>query len=369
MHKVWIALLLFYLMAFTATDLLRAQRSVSGVIEGRVTNQETGEPLHNAHVFLSGTQLGTVTNTSGRYRLSRVPPGSHGLVISFIGFERITRNVVVAPGERLTEVVELEPTVYELDEIYTGNLDERWEKYLDRFTGLFIGETEFADSVDILNPEVLRFDANFWGRFTAEALAPLQIENRALGYQITYYLDEFFHNGIVTRWDGDPHFTEMTPADSMQADYWRQNRRKAFYGSIRHLMIALIEERADEDGFIIYNQRRGIHGVSLQDKRRIRGSRLISEADEENLFNIGFSGHLEIVYTHSEEDPRFVRWAGETSRGPATVQTSFLELNENPITIDRDGEILEPYGATQSGYFSFTRLAELTPREYRPSGF
>jgi len=53
----------------------------------------------------------------------------------------------------------------------------------------------------------------------------------------------------------------------------------------------------------------------------------------------------------------------------AGVQTSSLELNEHSITVDKNGKILEPYGATQFGYFSFERLAMKTPREYRPDGF
>jgi len=53
----------------------------------------------------------------------------------------------------------------------------------------------------------------------------------------------------------------------------------------------------------------------------------------------------------------------------AGVQTSYLELNEHPITVDKVGEILEPYGTTQFGYFFFERLAMKTPREYRPDEF
>ncbi|MEX0647370.1 MAG: carboxypeptidase-like regulatory domain-containing protein [Balneolaceae bacterium] len=334
-------------------------------IEGRVVNAESGEPLSGAHVFLSGTKTGTITNDAGRYRLSRMQPGFHRLVISMIGYGRYTLDIRIAPGQSLTENVEMEPVVYEMDEIYAGNLDERWERHLERFIQLFIGESERADSVKILNPEVLRFDTKWWGRFTAEALAPLEIENRALGYNIIYYLDEFYHTGTTTRWDGEPLFSEMTPSDSTQEEYWSRNREEAFSGSLRHFLITLVEDRADDEGFTIYNQRRGIHGISVHDKRRIRSGSLIRETDEEHLYHMRFSGRLEIIYSNGEEDPRYVRWARHLNRGPSTVQTSYLELNERPITIDPDGEIEEVYGATRFGYFAFLRLADKTPREYR----
>lgn len=369
MRIFWSAILVTLLMLFSVTEFVCAQNSRFGAIEGRVINKETGEPLQSAHVFLSGTKIGTVTNPAGRYRLSRITPGAFRLVISIIGYERVHIEMTVAPGELVNEDVELNPVVYELGEIYAGNLDEKWEEHLERFERLFIGETEFADSVTITNPEVLRFESKWWGRFTAEALAPLRIENRALGYEITYYLEEFYHNGTRTRWDGDPLFNEMTPSDSTQAANWTKNREHAFYGSLRHLMIALIEERVNEDGFILYNQRRSLHGISPRNKRRISEHRLVHETDEEHLFNIRFSGRLEIIYTEAEEDPAYVKWAREMRRGPSTVQTSYLELNGRNITADLDGEIAEPYGATQFGYFAFSRIADQTPREYRPPDF
>lgn len=149
----------------------------------------------------------------------------------------------MGPGQSKTINFKLNPVIYELPEVFVGNLDKKWERHLSRFFELFIGMSENADSVKILNPEVLRFETRWWGRFSAEALAPLQIENRALGYRITYYLDEFEHSGTVTKWDGNPLFTEIIPSDSLQAVYWTENRKEAFYGSLRHFILALLHDR------------------------------------------------------------------------------------------------------------------------------
>ena len=340
-----------------------------GSIEGRVVDAETGEPLQGAHVFLSGTKLGAVTNHAGRYRIQNASPGSYRLVFSIIGYGRTASELTLSPGKNLTAHAQLNPVIYELGEIYAGNLDERWERYLERFTRQFIGETEMADSVKILNPEVLRFETRWWGRFTAEALAPLQIENRALGYFVTYYLDEFFHSGIRTRWDGDPLFTEMTPESEEQARYWEQNRSESFYGSIRHFLIALIEGRTEKDGFVIYNLRRETYGYSPRNKFRTSSDRLLREADEDFLFNVRFNGRIEILYTKAPESLDYIRWARDIRRSPSRYQTSYLELNERFITIDPDGEVQQTYGATRYGYFAYHRFADKTPRDYRPEGF
>lgn len=358
-----ISITLLILSFFAIPEIMHAQ----AVATGKIVDANTGKPLQGAHVFLSGTKIGTATNSSGQYQLRRIPPGGHRLVVSMIGYGRTLTKIVVGPEERLEMDFELKPVIYEMPEIYVGNLDKKWERRLRRFTDHFIGESEWADSVEILNPEVLRFETKWWGRLSAEALAPLEIENRALGYHITYHLDEFEHTGTRTRWDGEPLFTEISPADSQQAAYWEQNRRDAFYGSLRHFLLALLQERVEEEGFIINTLRQGIHGYR-ETRFRASAGRLISETDENYLFHMKFYGRLEIIYTEEEENWRFVRWQ-HSRRGPAGSQTSYLELNERPISVDTDGEILQPYGATQFGYFAFERLADATPREYRPEDF
>lgn len=330
---------------------------------------KTKKPLEGVHVFLSGTKIGSSTDPSGRYKLRRIPPGGHRLVVSMIGYGRVSVDLKLGSSEEKTMDFGLKPVIYEMNEVFVGNLDKKWRKRLKRFEDLFIGETKWADSVKILNPEVLRFDTRWWGRFRAEALAPLQIENRALGYRITYYLDEFNHTGRRTRWDGEPLFTELSSSDPQQQAYWDRNRRNAFYGSLRHFLISLLRNRVNEEGFILYNLRENMSGFSSDHRFRISPDRLIRESDEDYLYLLRFFGQLEIIYTKESEDSYYVRWLADLNRAPSGRQTSYLELNELPVTVDADGEILEPYGATQSGYFAFRRLADLTPREYRPDDY
>lgn len=365
MKRTPLILLIMLLLLGGATPALYSQ----AVIEGRVIDIESKEPLQGTHVFLSGTKIGTSTDSSGRYVLKGFPAGAHRLVVSMIGYGRKTFDLTMGPEDIKTMDFGLNSIVYEMNEIFAGNLDKKWKKRLEHFEELFLGETKWAESVVILNPEVLRFDANFWGRLNAEALAPLRIENRALGYHITYFLDEFEHTGTRTRWDGEPLFTEMTSSDSLQQARWEKNRREAFYGSMRHFWLALLQDRLKEEGFLLYNLRQSSFRVSPNNRFRISPERLVSQAEEDYLHHIRFFGRLEIVYTRDEEDRRYLEWTRDFGRGVNGSQVSWLELNERPITVDEDGEVLEPYGATQMGYFAFRRLADLTPREYRPEDF
>ncbi|MEX0771458.1 MAG: carboxypeptidase-like regulatory domain-containing protein [Balneolaceae bacterium] len=347
---------------------LHAQALDNGrnAIEGRIVHAESGEPLRSVHVFLSGTTIGTVTNESGRFRIGRVPSGAHRLTVSIIGFKRVTDNLMVRAGETRTVYVKLKPIVYEMDPLFVGNLDDEWQEDLERFERLFLGESPLADSVEILNPEVLRFEKNWWGRFTAKALAPLEIENHALGYHVTYFLDEFQHTGTRTRWDGEPLFRELTPKDSLQASRWKENRKEAFYGSLRHFLLTLIHDRLQEEGFILYRYPHNPTGFSARRRYREFRRRLITQDEEDPVFKLNFFGRLEVRFTGAEEDEHYIRWLRTRNRAPANSQISYLELNEQPITVDPDGEILETYGATRFGYFSYKRIADITPRQYRP---
>lgn len=349
--------------------LANSELFAQAAVKGKVVDAQTGDPLSGAHVFLSGTKIGTVTNYRGNYTLREIPPGGHRLVVSMIGYGRDPITIQFGAEDRKRKNVELEPVVYEMGEVFVGNLDKKWEKHLKRFIQLFIGESARSDSVKIMNPEVLRFETRWWGRMTAEALAPLQIENRAMGYYVTFHLDEFIHNGKRTRWDGEPLFTEMSPANSQQAAYWEQNRQEAFLGSLRHFILALLDDRVEEEGFSMFLHREERTPYSHRNRFPVNPKKLLRDGEKEYLYHFNFRDRLEIVYKNDGEDERYIRWNPDLKRKPASTQTSYLELNQRPVTLDTDGEILEPYGATQHGYFAFERLADETPREYRPKSY
>jgi len=365
-----IKVLLFPLVCclFIYTGSITAQTIEPAIISGTVIDSTTNQPLLGAHVFLSGTSLGTSTDHNGHFSLSGLPPGAHTLSISIIGYTRISQDIALKSGEEKRFDKKLKPVVYDLGELYVGNLDDRWERHLSRFIDLFIGETAKADSVTILNPEVLRFRTRWWGRFTAEALAPLQIENRATGYLITYHLDEFRHSGTVTRWDGDSFFTPLSPADSVQEEYWNSQRKDAFKGSLKHFFLSLVNGELESQNFSIYMNSQQSHGYPPTHRRRISAERLYRNANEIEHYHISYFGNLEIIYRGDGEEPGFISWAGKR-RGPAGIQTSYLELNDRPITIDPNGEIMETYGATRKGYLAFRRFAEALPKEYQPEGW
>jgi TonB-linked SusC/RagA family outer membrane protein len=87
-NRYFIWILLFQLLPI---DLLAASTEnvefdgMAVIIQGTVTDQETGEPLPGVNVLIKGTGSGTSTDIDGKYSLN-VPEGGGILIFSFIGY-------------------------------------------------------------------------------------------------------------------------------------------------------------------------------------------------------------------------------------------------------------------------------------------
>lgn len=101
----YLYILLFIL---SLTNLALTQ---NGIIAGLVKDAESRLPLSGANITVQDSQIGTMSNDQGEFRIKKVASGQHTLVISYIGYETSKLQIEIWPN-RTTEVsVELEPTV------------------------------------------------------------------------------------------------------------------------------------------------------------------------------------------------------------------------------------------------------------------
>lgn len=352
-----------------------AQPNTTAILTGRVTDAAGGEPLVGAHVFIASSMIGTTTDVDGRYRLERVPTGAHRLYVSIIGFEADFLDVMLRTSRVYEFDFELSESVIEVGEVVVeAEEDKDWQRRLERFTRLFIGETPNSLETEILNPEVLDFDEGM-GSLRAVATAPLIIENRALGYRVQYFLEDFKAEGFRTQYDGEPLYEEMEPSSPDEAARWESKRREAFMGSFRHFLLALISDRVEAQGFKTYS-RPGLsmagsgaigRGKMLDQQRfPIEPGELISATEHAGEFSLDFRGFVEIRYLGETEGRAYLEWAERPGRGDSNYQTSWVNLENGPTIVDYKGDTLDPYGVTLYGYLAFERVANEVPKEYRP---
>ena len=111
MKKNYLLLLALFLgVNFTAL----AQGSISGLI----SDNETGEEIIGATIYIPSLEKGAATDIFGKYFISKVPAGVYALEVSYISYQKqIVQNVIVKDGE-ITELnVNLAVDADELDAV------------------------------------------------------------------------------------------------------------------------------------------------------------------------------------------------------------------------------------------------------------
>ena len=86
-------------------------RAQTREVTGKVTSQESGQPVADAIVTQLGQAIGARTNVEGVYRL-RVPSGDVSILVRVIGFKR---QSVLIPAGTSTHDFSLEKDVLELE--------------------------------------------------------------------------------------------------------------------------------------------------------------------------------------------------------------------------------------------------------------
>lgn len=102
----------------------------AGQIVGQVIDRSSERPLAAAQVFVVGTQSGARTDDEGRYRIAGVSAGQVAVRVARIGFQSITRTVLVEAGQSVTVDFALTATPVQLDAVVTtatGEVQRRRE--------------------------------------------------------------------------------------------------------------------------------------------------------------------------------------------------------------------------------------------------
>ncbi|HTY37959.1 MAG TPA: carboxypeptidase-like regulatory domain-containing protein, partial [Bacteroidota bacterium] len=83
----------------------------TGVLAGRVLDTADGSALWGVNVTIKGTSMGASTDDNGRFKISNVPPGTFTLVFSYLGYEKVEREVRLERGSAASIDVSLKQSV------------------------------------------------------------------------------------------------------------------------------------------------------------------------------------------------------------------------------------------------------------------
>jgi hypothetical protein len=308
-------ILLFLLISFT-------QLGYSQIIKGRILDQYTDSTINFASVYFNGTFVGTSTNKNGSFDLDVSKYRSMPLTISALGYYSV--SITNFSGDNVLSIY-LTPKVFELNEVVVsakGYAQARREN-IRLFKQQFLGKTFNALKCEItnINDIILIYDSTYQ-TLKAFSSKPILIDNNALGYKITYYLDKFEYNetnqSLIQI--GNYIFMENLTTDKKQNERIEKRRRSTYLGSRMHFFRALWEKELNSNGFEILNSQ-GTPAMYLVMPRdsitkyiKYRGDLVLNYFQKSNGSVISFT--KDIVYFDKQGyfDPLGISWTGEMAR-------------------------------------------------------
>lgn len=224
-------------------------------ISGKVTDAN-GIPVESADVFINQTQNGAKTNSNGSFTL-KVPDilKQPELLVTHPKFYT-AKNKIDTKGNINQYKISLQADNFQA----SNEKDKEFQRNWKIFSKVLLGDpsaiqskTQFPESCEITNPELISFEQDGNKRLKAKASKPLFITNKALGYAVTYQLTHFESDGkdssIIK---GDMFFEKLTPADNKQALLWKRNQLRVYQESFRYFLSSLSHNKLKENGFEVF---------------------------------------------------------------------------------------------------------------------
>jgi hypothetical protein len=305
------------------------------IIKGTILDKDKKNPVNFAYIYFNGSSTGTQSDLNGNFELDVSKNTPNPLTISAIGYYSAALTDYLT-GKPLT--VYLVPKIIELSEINVGakSLAKKREANLKVFKNIFLGTTDNARYCEILNDSDIKFNYGS-DKDTLKVFAskPLIINNRALGYEITYYLDKFEYkrNDKSFIFQGNVIFKKDLNLNETQRIIIEERRKNAYLGSRMHFFRALWLDELESSGFTVKNN----FGRNLLTKEII-----IQDANHKKYMN--YKGSLGICYY-------------------SDVPFSHLEIQKDRIYFDKNG-YFDSFGIIWEGYIAEQKIADMLPLEY-----
>ncbi len=100
------------------TSILYSQQQTKGTISGFVYDNQSGEALIGANVFLQDTYFGSSTNVSGYYSLPKVPVGNYTLLCQYIGYKTFSTSIKITSNMDKQFNIRMDPATIETEEVF-----------------------------------------------------------------------------------------------------------------------------------------------------------------------------------------------------------------------------------------------------------
>ncbi len=328
-----VALLNFFMTSYTQ------------VIKGTILDKDTKNPITYATIYFEGTSIASFADGNGNFILDTRNIASMPLTISALGYYSVSVNDF-SPQQNI--VVYLKQKLFELQEITVeekGNPKIR-EKNLAIFRREFLGRTRNSKQCEIVNENDIRF-INSADNDTLKAFSinPIIINNKGLGYNITYYLDkfEFTKSKTINNLIGNYLFCDDT-ASVLDPQVKEQKRNYIYFGSKMHFFRSLWQKNLKSEGFAVKS---GNREITEQELVRYQLSLDLDNAKKYIYYPGYLPVELSIIYE------------------PANAESG-MQILENNIYFSKDG-YYKGHNIIWQGEMALHGIADLLPYDFKPT--
>lgn len=302
------------------------------VIKGTVLDKKTKSSISFASVYFNATYVGANTDSEGKFELDISKYKSMPLTISAIGYYSATLDNY-STNEPLQ--ILLIPKDYALKEVGISAKSLAWQrkKNLVLFKEEFLGTGGNAQNCEILNEKDISFNyGSDKDTLKAFATKPILIVNKILGYNITYFLDQFeyYKKNYATFFKGNIIFQETKANSETQLQHYNRNRQFNYLGSKMQFFRALWSDNLKASGFIV----KTTGGENLQSK--------------------------DIVF--QSDNHKFLKYP-ETIYLKYSINGSYIIFLKELVYFDKTG-YFDPSGINWKGEMAEQRIADWLPYEY-----
>jgi hypothetical protein len=316
------------------------------IVKGNILDKITKNPIDNALVYINGTFVGTNADKNGNFELDISKNSLMPLTISALGYYSITLT------EYSTDkalIVSLSPKVYELNEVVVNAKAQEKDRKANMklFKHIFLGNTLNANDCFIINEKDISFSYDVeTGTLKAFASNPIIIDNKALGYRITYYLDRFetSKKNNTFSFEGNIIFREDLVTRELQKMKFERRRKSAFLVSRRLFLRALWCNDLDSFGFNIY------------------------KPSTPKVFPLKQINYKDIVFQKDslagEDSPKYLKFSGTLMiTHYSKLPSSTISLLKDSVYFDKNGKY-DIFSVSWKGELMRQRIADMVPYEY-----
>lgn len=324
-----------------------------------MVNNDKGEPVEAATVFIDGSKRITATNAKGEFSFPDLSSGTYHLVVNMLGYSSVKKDVAIAGKPENLDISLLQKAI-DLKTVVIGDGSQR-KNFLKIFMKYFMGESENAKACKILNTEVIDFSTN---KDLIEATSDnfFIIENAGLGYRIKYLLRNFRYNtkNEVTIYDGESIFENMEGTDLQKAE-WKVNRKKTYEGSLMHYLRAQHKGSTRKEGFLTYAILNSGYPLEINPNPVI--TEQIIERLDSTFITFKYKKRLYTVFDKKK--------AAEPEKlSSRESETRYLEKNGSILQldarIDGKGSYANYKDILIQGFWGRKRIGDQLPLEYEP---